>query len=78
MGCAIGMTIAAACEIFYWITLKPLVKFLASRTDSNEITNQKFKYVYKTAFFIAFSILFVFAYDRFYNVYLAFKNRNHY
>ena len=28
MGCAIGMSVAAACEIIYWITLKPIVKWI--------------------------------------------------
>ena len=29
-GCAIGMSVAAAFEVVYWLTMKPLIKVLAS------------------------------------------------
>ena len=32
MGCAIGMSVAAACEIIYWLTLKPVAKLMANVT----------------------------------------------
>ena len=32
MECAIGMSVAAACEIIYWLTLKPVAKLLANVT----------------------------------------------
>ena len=29
-GCAIGMSVAAAFEVVYWLTMKPIIKVLAS------------------------------------------------
>ena len=44
MGCAIGMSVAAACEIIYWLTLKPVVKLIAS---CNIPLSTRAKYIYK-------------------------------
>ena len=29
-GCAIGMSVASAIEVVYWLTMKPLIKVMAS------------------------------------------------
>ena len=52
MGCAIGMSVAAACEIIYWLTLKPVAKLLANVT-----LTPRAKYVYKKTFFLCFFVL---------------------
>ena len=43
-GCAIGMSVAAAFEIVYWITLKPLVNLMAN----SELQDPRLKYLIPT------------------------------
>ena len=77
MGCAIGMTVAAACEIIYWITLKPLVKWMAHKYG-NRITSKKLKYVYTILFIAAFLSWVGFSVYRFRKVYFAHHNRKYF
>ena len=74
MGCAIGMSVAAACEIIYWLTLKPLVKWMKAK-KGNDIS-PKYKYLYISAFILAFLSWIGFSSYQFYQVYLAFIERN--
>ena len=53
MGFTIGMTVAAACELIYWLTLKPFVKLMSSRWG-NEITSTKWKFVYIISILLVF------------------------
>ena len=43
-GCAIGMSVAAAFEIVYWIAMKPLVKLMAN----SEMQDPRLKYLIPT------------------------------
>ena len=74
MGCAIGMSVAAACEIIYWLTLKPVAKFMVSY---NMNLTARARYVYKKIFLIVFLSLFTFSFYQFYNVYLTFVSRSY-
>ena len=71
MGCAIGMSVAAACELIYWLTLKPLVKWMSSR-GGNEITSSKCKCAYKILFIMIFLALVGFSVYQFNNVNLTY------
>ena len=73
MGCAIGMSVAAACEIIYWITLKPLVKWMMA-TRLREIS-PKYKTLYIMSFIVIFLLCVAFWIYEFYYVYLAFLRR---
>ena len=72
MGCAIGMSLAAACEIFYWLALKPVAKFMVSYKMT---LSKKAKGVYNKKFLMLFLVLCIFSYYHFNNVYLMFINR---
>ena len=72
MGCAIGMSVAAACEIIYWLTLKPVAKLMANVT-----LTARAKYLYEKIFLIVFLSLFTFTFYHFRNVYLTFMSRNY-
>ena len=72
MGCAIGMSVAAACEIIYWLTLKPVAKLLANVTLSARAT-----YIYEKIFILVVLSLFTFTFYQFRNVYLTFMNRSY-
>merc|ERR1711981_793850 len=48
MGCAIGMSVAAACEIIYWLTLKPVAKLLANVTLTARV-----EYIYQKTLLLA-------------------------
>ena len=72
MGCAIGMSVAAACEIIYWLTLKPIAKLMANVTLSTRA-----KYVYDNIFILVLFSLFTFIFYQFRNVYLSFMSRNY-
>ena len=75
MGCAIGMSVAAACELIYWITLKPLVKLIIAKKGYH--LSPKSRIIYKmTRNVILFSWI-MFSYDQFSQVYIAFENRNY-
>ena len=73
MGCAIGMSVAAACEIIYWIILKPFVKWI-NATKGNYLS-PKGKLIYKIARNIILLFWMIYCGYQFYKVYLAFKNR---
>ena len=72
MGCAIGMSVAAACEIIYWLTLKPIAKLMANVTLSTRA-----QYVYDNIFILVLFSLFTFIFYQFRNVYLSFMSRNY-
>ena len=72
MGCAIGMSVAAACEIIYWLTLKPIAKLMANVTLTTRA-----KYVYDNIFLLVLFSLFTFIFYQFRNVYLSFMSRNY-
>ena len=73
MGCAIGMTVAAACEIIYWLTLKPLVKWMGAKKGNN--LPPKYKYLYTSGFIIVLLSWIAYSTYQFYYVYLAYLNR---
>ena len=72
MGCAIGMSVAAACEIIYWLMLKPVAKLMANVTLTTRA-----KYLYEKIFLIVFLSLFTFTFYHFRNVYLTFMSRSY-
>ena len=73
MSCAIGMSVAAACEIIYWIILKPLVKWMMT-TRVREVS-PKYKTLYIMSFIVIFSLCVAFSIYEFYHVYVAFLTR---
>ena len=74
MGCAIGMSVAAACEIIYWIILKPLVK-LMMQTKLKDIS-PKYKTLYKMSFIFIYLVCMAFWVYQFYYVYLTYQTRS--
>ena len=72
MGCAIGMSVAAACELIYWLTLKPAAKLMVSY---NLTLSTRAKYVHKLLFLIILFSLFAFCFYRFRYVYLTYITR---
>ena len=72
MACAIGISLAAACEIIYWLTLKPVAKLMVNITLTG-----KAKYVYDKCFQLVLLSLFTFTFYQFRNVYLTFLSRNY-
>ena len=73
MGCAIGMSVAAACEIIYWITLKPIVKWI-NATRGNHLSPGQ-KSIYNLSQIIIFLACIIFCGYQFYQVYVVFKTR---
>ena len=74
MGCAIGMSVAAACEIIYWLTFKPFVKWMMA-TKLREVS-PKFKTLYKMSFIVVFLMCVGFWIYQFRFVYLTFQTRS--
>ena len=74
MGCAIGMSVASACEIIYWLTLKPVAKFMVSY---NMNLTARAKYVYKILFLLIFFAWCTFSYYHFHKVYVTYINRKY-
>ena len=72
MGCAIGMSLAAACEIIYWLTLKPVAKLFVNVTLTTRA-----KQLYNIFFLVVFLSLFTFSLHYFRLVYLAYMKRNY-
>ena len=72
MGYAIGMSVAAACEIIYWLTLKPIAKLMANVTLTTRA-----QYVFDNIFLLVLFSLFTFIFYQFRNVYLTFISRNY-
>ena len=72
MGCAIGMSLAAACEIIYWLTLKPVAKLLA-----NVSLPARAKNIYEKIFLLVLLSLFTFTFYQFRNVYITFIRRSY-
>ena len=73
MGNAIGMSVAAACEIIYWIILKPLVKWMMT-TKLKEVS-PKYKTLYKMSFIFTLLLCMAFCMIQSYSVYLTFQTR---
>ena len=72
MGCAIGMSVAAACEIIYWLTLKPVAKLMANVTLTSRA-----KYIYDKIVLLVFLSLVTFSFYQFRNVYFTYLNRSY-
>ena len=70
-GCAIGMSLMAAIEIFYWIFVKPFLKFLSENTDYPSPTYRRFSRFLRI---IAFLSCAVYAGYRFFLVVQMIKN----
>ena len=75
MGCAIGMSVAAACEIIYWITLKPVVKWM-NATRGNHLSPRA-KSIYKVTKMLILLSWGIYCVYQFYQVYLAFQDRHY-
>ena len=73
MGCAIGMSVAAACEIIYWITLKPFVKWM-NTTKGNHLSPRA-KFIYKLTRNIILLLWIIFCVYQVYQVYVKFQTR---
>ena len=73
MACAIGMSVAAACEIIYWITLKPVVKWI-NATKGNHLSPRA-KIIYKLARNIILLSWMIYCVYQFYQVYEVFQAR---
>ena len=73
MGCAIGMSLAAACEIIYWITLKPIVKWI-NATKGNHLSPRA-TVIYKITRNLILLLWITFCVNQFYQVYVTFQNR---
>ena len=74
MGCAIGMSVAAACELIYWLTLKPVVKLMISY---NVTLSANSKYIYNIVFLIVFLAFCTFSFYSFQLVYYEAINRDY-
>ena len=72
MGCAIGMSLASACELIYWLTLKPVAKWMVR--NGMALTTRA-NYVYKMTYLLVFLAWLSFSYYQFHNVYLAYRER---
>ena len=72
MACAIGLSLASACEIIYWLTLKPVAKLLGNVT-----LTARAKYIYENIFLLLLLSLFTFTFYQFRNVYLTFISRSY-
>ena len=75
MGCAIGMSVAAACELIYWITLKPFVKWI-NATKGNHLSPRAKHFYYLTRNLTLLSCI-IYCVYRFHQVYVAFETRNY-
>ena len=73
MGCAIGMSMAAACELIYWIILKPFVKWM-NATKGNHLSPRA-KFIYKLTQNIILLLCMIFCCYQFYQVYVTFQTR---
>ena len=73
MGCAIGMSVAAACELIYWITLKPFVKWI-NAVKGNHLSPRA-KSIYNITRNIILLSWLIFSVSQFYQVYVTFQTR---
>ena len=73
MGCAIGMTLIAAFEIFYWIIVKPFMKLMDNQDPSP--TQKRFSRLLHLFAFVAFI---AFAWYRFDLVYQLIQEKGNY
>ena len=64
MGCAIGMTLISAFEIFYWIIVKPFLKLMDNQNPSPTL-----KWFSRKFCWLAFVALTIFSSYRFFLVY---------
>ena len=72
MGCAIGMSVAAACEIIYWLTIKPVAKLMVYY---NWTLSTRAKNIYNITLLTLYIALCLFSFYQFYNVYITSINR---
>ena len=72
MGCAIGMSVAAACEIIYWLTIKPVAKLMVYY---NWTLSTRAKTIYNITLLTLYIALCLFSFYQFYNVYITSINR---
>ena len=72
MGCAIGMSVAAACEIIYWLTIKPVAKLMVYY---NWTLSTRAKTIYNITLLKLYIALCLFSFYQFYNVYITSINR---
>ena len=73
MGCAIGMSVAAACEIIYWLTLKPIVKWMMAKKGNN--LSPRAIGIYNILRIIILLSCIIFCGYQFHQVYVVFKTR---
>ena len=73
MGCAIGMSLAAACEIIYWITLKPIVKWMRN-TKGNHLSARAMS-IFNISRIMILLLCLIFCGYQFYQVYVVFETR---
>ena len=64
MGCAIGMSLIAAFEIFYWIIVKPFMKLMDNQNPSPTL-----KWFLRKFCWLAFVALIIFSSYRFFLVF---------
>ena len=74
MGCAIGMSVAAACELIYWLTLKPVAKFMVYYSMN---LTPRAKYINNKIFLLVLLALLTFSFYQFRNVHLTFMSRSY-
>ena len=72
MGCAIGMSVASACEIIYWLTIKPVAKLMVYY---NWTLSTRAKNIYNITLLTLYIALCLFSFYQFYNVYITSINR---
>ena len=72
MGCAIGMSVAAACEIIYWLTIKPVAKLMVYY---NWTLSTRAKTIYNLTLLTLYIALCLFSFYQFHNVYITSINR---
>lgn len=73
MGCAIGMSVAAACELIYWFTLKPIVKLMANYSKTAHLTSVKAKKAFNIASILIFLTWLGFCLYQSYFVFIALR-----
>ena len=66
------MSLAAACEIIYYLTLKPVAKLLA-----NVSLPARAKYIFEKIFLLLLISLFTFTFYQFRNVYITYISRSY-
>ena len=70
-GCAMGVSVAAAIEIVYWIILKPFVKMM----DNGRPPSKGIKLIAYLLYWITFLFTVTYWVSQFYNVYKTYVKR---